>query len=207
LGFFNYGCDHYTQQRGGAAITSSGEIFGHGPGGIGTKGFKNCKGVDLWKTDKPAYGMNGTYSGITFSNEVQRVITSHDTSKPLFMYIAWQNDHAPLEVPKAYTDRCDASLDPPKKTYCGMTAFMDDAMGNMTTALKQKKMWDDSLIVFRCDPTESYRRQEDIFQKAKHSVANRMCKPHLCIAHTPSHCALPRPDPAPRTLPTLSYHS
>ena len=52
----------------------------------------SCKGVDLWKTDKPAYGYNGTYSGITFSAEVQRVIANHDPTKaPLFMYIALQN--------------------------------------------------------------------------------------------------------------------
>ena len=27
---------------------------------------------------------------------------------------------------------------------------MDDAMGNITAALKSKQMWNDSLIVFRC---------------------------------------------------------
>ena len=65
-------------------------------------------------------------------------------------YIAWQNDHAPLEVPSDYSNRCDAGLQPAgKRTYCGMTAFMDDAMGNMSATLKAKSMWDDSLIVFR----------------------------------------------------------
>ena len=84
LGFFNFGCDHYTQKRGGQAITSSGNIFGQGLN-TSAKAFKNCQGVDLWEKDKPAYGKNGTYSGVTFSNEVQRVIQAHDASTPLFM--------------------------------------------------------------------------------------------------------------------------
>jgi arylsulfatase I/J len=153
LGFFNFGCDHYTQRRGGNAVSSSGNIFGNGRRDLtaGSKGYKDCQGVDLWKTDKPAYGLNGTYSGYTFSNEVQRVISNHDTTKPLFMYIAWQNDHAPLEVPAAYEARCDDSLSPHKKTYCGMTSFMDEAMGNITSTLKKKDMWADTLVVFSAD--------------------------------------------------------
>ena len=53
-------------------------------------------------------------------------------------------------MPSDYSNRCDADLQPAgKRTYCGMTAFMDDAMGNMSATLKAKSMWDDSLIVFR----------------------------------------------------------
>lgn len=136
LGFFNFGCDHYTQIRGSAGRRLS-EV---------DESDVQCKGVDLWKTDKPAYGYNGTYSGITFSNEVQRVITGHDTTVPLFLYIAWQNNHAPLEVPQEYEDRCNQGLAKNTRLYCGMTAFLDEAMGNMTTTLKSRGMWNNTLV-------------------------------------------------------------
>ena len=53
LGYFNFGEDHYTQIRGGQAITdTTDEAFA----------TANCgSAVDLWKTDKSAYGLNGTY--------------------------------------------------------------------------------------------------------------------------------------------------
>ena len=41
---------------------------------------------------------NGTYGGYTFTHEVVRVIEAHDKTYPLFMYIAFQNIHPPLQV-------------------------------------------------------------------------------------------------------------
>ena len=70
------------------------------------------------------------------------------------MFIAFQNNHAPLQVPEQYEsdDRCGAY--PPgtaKRTYCGMTAFTDETIGNMTAQLRAKGMWEDTLVVFTAD--------------------------------------------------------
>jgi hypothetical protein len=54
------------------------------------------------------------------------------------MYIAWQNNHAPLEIPEEYESRCNPALPKNSRIYCGMTAFLDEAMGNLTSALKTK---------------------------------------------------------------------
>jgi hypothetical protein len=48
----NVGEDHFTQIRGGQAMFEE-EI----------PAPSNCEGVDLWNTNKPAYGQNGTYGG------------------------------------------------------------------------------------------------------------------------------------------------
>eukprot|EP00966_Prymnesium_polylepis_P227712 5269640-Prymnesium_polylepis.1 len=100
LGFFDFGEDHYTQIRGGQALAADAGLAS-ADGGCGRQAI----GVDLWKTDAPAYGMNGTYGGYLYAEEALRVIRTHDVSSPLFMFIAWQNNHPPLQVPAEYVER------------------------------------------------------------------------------------------------------
>ena len=69
LGFFNFGEDHYTQIRGGQAALADGaaveaEEEDDGGGGVSSLACGGgARGVDLWRTDGPAYGMNGSYGG------------------------------------------------------------------------------------------------------------------------------------------------
>ena len=69
------------------------------------RGGANCQGVDLWKTDAPAYGYNGSYAGYMYTEEAIRVIKERDAAKPLFMFTAFQNIHPPLQVPQAYMQK------------------------------------------------------------------------------------------------------
>ena len=85
LSFFNFGEDHYTQRRGGNALSApmrAGQGY-DSPDAPGT-----CpQAVDLWGLDGPC-PLNGTYGGYIFTDEVVRVVESHDKSAPLFMYPA-----------------------------------------------------------------------------------------------------------------------
>ena len=46
--------------------------------------------VDMWDTDKPAYGQNGTYNAFVYNKRATDIIHEHDPKVPLFMYLAWQ---------------------------------------------------------------------------------------------------------------------
>jgi hypothetical protein len=81
LSFFNFGEDHYTQVRGGSALSKSmlaaqGYDSPDDPGACG-------RAVDLWGLNGPCQ-LNGTYGGYIFTNEVVRVVEEHDKSSPLF---------------------------------------------------------------------------------------------------------------------------
>ena len=70
LGYLSGGEDHYTQiQRG--------NIFGQ-------------PGVDFWQTDRPAYGLNGTYACYTYDEAIARTIAAAAQQRPLFLYVALQ---------------------------------------------------------------------------------------------------------------------
>ena len=116
LSFFNFGEDHWTQIRGGAALQapswagSNGSDGGSGGGGEGggSDAPVRCSGVDLWKDDKPASQLNGTqYGGYLFAEEAVRAIhaaAADPAKRPFFMFLAWQNNHPPLQVPQSYVD-------------------------------------------------------------------------------------------------------
>ena len=66
----------------------------------------------------------------------RNIIKTHNASKPLFLYMAFQNVHAPDQAPQKYTDKYSFIEDITRRTYAGMVDIMDEAVGNITEAMK-----------------------------------------------------------------------
>lgn len=62
--------------------------------------------TDLWATDRPAYGQNGTgvYEEFLFRDTLLDIVEQHNTSQPLFLFYAPHVAHCPLQVPKEWFD-------------------------------------------------------------------------------------------------------
>jgi hypothetical protein len=60
--------------------------------------------TDLWATDAPAVGLNGTgeFEEFVFRDHIVDIIQKHDPNDPLFMMYAPHVAHCPLQVPQEW---------------------------------------------------------------------------------------------------------
>ena len=55
-----------------------------------------CNGIDLQRNGGPADGVNGTFSGHWFAQEIDRVLLNRSSAAPVFLFVALQAMHTPL---------------------------------------------------------------------------------------------------------------
>ena len=119
-------------------FASHGEHFMHFP----------KKGEGLLRDQKPC-DEEGYLTHLT-ANEAIRLIGQRDASKPLFLYVAFNAVHTPLECPPEYSAPY-AHLGPTRSIYAGMTAAMDEDIGKILAAIKKSGMAANTLIIFSSD--------------------------------------------------------
>src|SRR5687767_14843207 len=73
---------------------------------------------------------------------------SGGAGKPLFLYLAFNAVHTPMQVPKKYLDRFADVQDTKRKTMLAMLSAMDDAVGQVTASLAKHKQDGNTLIAF-----------------------------------------------------------
>ena len=111
--------------------------------------FIGCKHVvDLTSNDQPARGANGSYSGWMYNQHAVDVVKTAKT--PFFLNYWMQNTHGPFEVPPQYKALYKFK-DERLRTFNGMISVVDEAVGNVTAALKQRGLWNNTLIVYTHD--------------------------------------------------------
>lgn len=91
------------------------------------------------------------YSTELFSKEAAHIITSHDQSSPLFLYLAYQAVHFPGEVPDSYSALYRKIDDPTRRVFAGMLTAMDLGIGKVIKALLDTEMMRNTLLVFTTD--------------------------------------------------------
>ena len=106
--------------------------------------------------------VSGTYNRNIFSGEAVRLIEQHDTSESIFMYLAFMNVHdgctrrMPLEkggrqAPLATVQRFGNIEQDTYKVTAAMYSELDQGVSDVIDALKRKKMWDNTLIIYVSD--------------------------------------------------------
>ncbi|KAL2099801.1 hypothetical protein ACEWY4_004195 [Coilia grayii] len=107
--------------------------------------------LDLREGEEVASGYDGMYSTHLFTQRATDVIRKHDHKKPLFLYLAFQAVHAPLQVPERYTAPYSFIKDKQRRVFAGMVSAMDEAVGNVTEALMAHNLWNNTVLVFSSD--------------------------------------------------------
>jgi arylsulfatase I/J len=107
--------------------------------------------IDLWRTDGPSNFTDGYYEPYFFKDELLQLFDERDTARPLFLYYASRLVHAPLQAPQVYLDMYKHIDDPVRQKYHAMVSVLDDNIGNLTQALKEKGMWNNTILVIQSD--------------------------------------------------------
>jgi arylsulfatase A-like enzyme len=79
-------------------------------------------------------------------------------TKPMFLYLPFNAQHAPLQAPQKYLDRFPNIDDPKRKLFAGMLSAMDDAIGAVMGKIRELGQEENTLVFFISDnggPTAS----------------------------------------------------
>ncbi|CAI4224873.1 unnamed protein product [Auanema sp. JU1783] len=114
------------------------------------------RGLDLFEektegSSYPDYSRNGIYSTDLFADATIGTLANHDASQPFFMFLSFQAVHPPLQVPHSYMQFCKGIKNRLRRIYCGMLAAMDESIGKVIEFLKERELYEDTVIVFTSD--------------------------------------------------------
>ena len=122
--------------------------YGHYSGAIDYFTHERDGGFD-WHRDDRVCRDEG-YSTHLIAREAERLLREQPAGKPFFLYVPFNAVHAPHEVPEKYCAPY-AGLPEPRRTYAGMVAAMDEAIGLILSALDERGFRTNTLIFFSSD--------------------------------------------------------
>lgn len=105
-------------------------------------------GHDWHRDDKANYDKG--YSTHLIANESAKFIREKGGKQPFFLFVPFNSVHSPLQVPEEYKVPY-AHLSDERRTYAGMLAAMDEAIGQILAALDEKGLRKQTLIIFSSD--------------------------------------------------------
>lgn len=104
--------------------------------------------TDWYRNDKPL--AEEGYTTHLVAKEATRLIREQPTDKPLFLYVPFNGIHSPHQVPDSYTAPYQ-HLPKLRQTIAGMLSAVDEAIGQITAALTEKGLRENTLIIFSSD--------------------------------------------------------
>jgi arylsulfatase A-like enzyme len=104
--------------------------------------------MDWYRNDKPL--VEEGYTTHLVAREATRLIREQANGKPLFLYVPFNGIHSPHQVPDSYTEPYK-NLPKLRQSIAGMLSAVDEAIGQITTALAEKGLRDNTLIIFSSD--------------------------------------------------------
>jgi arylsulfatase A-like enzyme len=84
-----------------------------------------------------------------------------NSDKPFFIYLAYNAPHGPLQATQEYLDRYDHIEENSRKTYAAMVSAVDDGVGDIISKLKEKGIYDNTIIYFLSDNGGRLRGDSD----------------------------------------------
>ncbi|XP_041480175.1 arylsulfatase B-like [Lytechinus variegatus] len=116
--------------------------------------FENQKvnGKSMYYNERIYWKHEGTFSTTLYTNRARQIIRKQPRNKPLFLYLAYEAVHTPLNVPDQYSRPYEGIIGNSKRQkYAGLVNILDEAVKNISEALKYNGLYDNSVIIFTTD--------------------------------------------------------
>eukprot|EP00050_Salpingoeca_kvevrii_P022789 m.132160 g.132160 ORF g.132160 m.132160 type:complete len:571 (-) comp9828_c0_seq1:170-1882(-) len=115
-------------------------------------GAKDYRGYDWFHDNEPVLAANHTNSATLIRDAAVEYVHSANATQPFFLYLPFQNIHAPYTADAKYRELYDnAPITEAEKTLFGYISEVDDAIGHVIAALKRSGRYENTLIVFSSD--------------------------------------------------------
>jgi arylsulfatase A-like enzyme len=123
--------------------------YGHYNGALDYFTHIRDGGLDWHRDDQPLREQG--YTTNLIADESVRLIEQHDVSRPLFLYIPFNSPHSPFQAPQSYIDMYKHIKAKNRRIYAAMVTCMDDAIGQVVSALDKRGLKHNTLIIFCSD--------------------------------------------------------
>ncbi|XP_047351351.1 arylsulfatase J isoform X1 [Vespa velutina] len=113
-------------------------------------------GLDMRRDMKAAWELHGQYSTDVFTQEAVQLIENHNSTQPLFLYLAHAavhsgNPYNPLPAPDFEVARHTSITDYNRRRFAGMLTVLDQSVGHVVKALYEKDLLKNTVIIFSTD--------------------------------------------------------
>ncbi|KAF6030381.1 ARSJ [Bugula neritina] len=108
--------------------------------------------MDYRNNEDTYHGDLGEYTTTAFTRRAQELITDHNTTQPMFLYLAYQAPHYPLEAPTSYVNMYMSSIPiKERRLYAAMVTALDDGVGQVVQTLKDAGIYNNTVIILSAD--------------------------------------------------------
>lgn len=108
-------------------------------------------GNSFYVNATPSFDYAGKFCTHINTQRAIDIIKSHDKARPLFMYLALEMVHNPATVPNRYKMRYLHIGNRMRRILAGQVFLLNEAVRNITTALKRHGIYRNSIIIFTSD--------------------------------------------------------
>ena len=123
--------------------------YGHLGGGIGYFDHALSGRMD-WHRNGEVLHEDG-YSTTLIANEAIRLIENVDESTPIFLYVAFNAPHTPIEAEEKFIKELSHIQDKKERVYAANIMTLDFEIGNIMNAIESKGILEETIIIFFSD--------------------------------------------------------
>ena len=123
--------------------------YGHMTGGIGYFDHTAAGRLD-WHRNESTLREEG-YSTVLIANEAINLIKNKDESRPLFLYVAFNAPHTPIEAPLQNIEKFSYLDDENDRVYAANVNALDNEIGRIIKAIESEGLLEETIILFFSD--------------------------------------------------------